>query len=122
MMVVQYIIIFLICSYFLSEIQKGRTPNPDIICNKSIKFSSFYNYAVGELNAWKVATGHYAQLLASSPHTKGEGMVKTTYAIYPIIVPSAEVVKLLQAVDSSKDQTYFLSQVSQVSHVALTLR
>ena len=65
-------------SYFLSEIQKGRTPNPDIICNKSIKFNSFYKYAVGELNAWKVATGHYAQL-ASSPHTKGEGMAKTTY-------------------------------------------
>ena len=101
------------CSYFLSEIQKGRTPNPDIICNKSIKFNSFYNYAVGELNAWKIATGHYAQL-SSSPHTR-EGMVKTTYVIYPIIVPSAEVVKLLQAVDSSKDQTYFLSQVSQVA-------
>ena len=63
-------------SYFLSEIQKGHTPNPDIICNKSIKFNSFYNYAVGELHAWKIATGHYAQL-APSPYTKGEGMAKT---------------------------------------------
>ena len=63
---------YTVYSHFLSEIQKGRTPNPDIVCNKSIKFNSFYNHAIGDLQAWKVATGHYAQL-ASSTHTAGEG-------------------------------------------------
>nr|XP_030711477.1 mitochondrial tRNA-specific 2-thiouridylase 1 isoform X3 [Globicephala melas] len=59
-------------SDFLNEYEKGRTPNPDIVCNKHIKFSCFFNYAVDNL-----------------------------------------VVKLLQAADSFKDQTFFLSQVSQ---------
>lgn len=68
--------IILFNSHFLSEIQKGRTPNPDIVCNKSIKFNSFYNYAIGDLEAWRVATGHYAQL-TSSPRTKGEGILKS---------------------------------------------
>ena len=63
---------FFFCSNFLSEIQNGRTPNPDIVCNKSIKFNSFYKFAIGELKAWKIATGHYAQLALSRHNGGGE--------------------------------------------------
>ena len=70
--------------YFLDELQKGRTPNPDIMCNKYIKFDLFKKEAK-KLGADKIATGHYARL---------------------------EDGKLLRGVDSNKDQTYFLSQVS----------
>ena len=45
--------------YFLAEYQAGRTPNPDILCNKEIKFKAFLNYAQS-LGAEKIATGHYA--------------------------------------------------------------
>ena len=71
-------------SYFLNELKLGRTPNPDLMCNKYIKFDSFKK-AAKELGADKIATGHYARI---------EGN------------------KLLRGVDSNKDQTYFLAQVS----------
>ena len=77
--------------YFLSELKAGRTPNPDIMCNKYIKFDMFIKEAK-KLGADYIATGHYARL---------------------------EDGKLLRAVDSNKDQTYFLSQVTkeQLDHV-----
>lgn len=50
-----------IYSYFLESYQTGYTPNPDIMCNKNIKFNKFYNYAINNLNADAVATGHYAR-------------------------------------------------------------
>ena len=70
--------------YFLSELEKGRTPNPDIMCNKYIKFDKF-KVEAKKLGADKIATGHYARI-------KGN--------------------RLLRGVDNNKDQTYFLSQVS----------
>ena len=72
-------------TYFLDELKKGRTPNPDIMCNKYIKFDMFAK-AAQELGADYIATGHYARL---------------------------ENGKLLKAKDEDKDQTYFLSQVSK---------
>lgn len=72
-------------SYFLEELKKGRTPNPDIMCNKYIKFDKFIEEAK-KLGADKVATGHYARL---------------------------ENGKLLKGIDENKDQTYFLSQVTK---------
>lgn len=54
-------IVFFCSSDFLSEYEKGRTPNPDIVCNKHIKFSCFFHYAVDNLGADAVATGHYAR-------------------------------------------------------------
>ena len=71
--------------YFLEELEKGRTPNPDIMCNKYIKFDMFVKEAL-KLGADYIATGHYARI---------------------------ENGKLLRAVDNNKDQTYFLSQVSK---------
>lgn len=76
--------------YFLDEYTKGRTPNPDVMCNKEIKFKAFLDYAM-QLGADYVATGHYAR----------------------VIRDEAGVSHMLRGVDNNKDQTYFLSQLSQ---------
>ena len=76
-------------SYFLDEYAKGRTPNPDVLCNREIKFGPFLDYAKA-LGADYIATGHYCGI----EHVNG--------AHY-----------LLKARDQSKDQTYFLNQLSQ---------
>ena len=76
--------------YFLAEYRKGRTPNPDVMCNKEIKFKAFLDYAM-QLGADYVATGHYARVRRNE---QGE-------------------VELLKGIDNNKDQTYFLSQLSQ---------
>ena len=71
--------------YFLSELEAGRTPNPDIMCNKYIKFDMFVEYAI-KLGADYIATGHYARIKNG---------------------------QLLRGIDSNKDQSYFLSQLSK---------
>ncbi len=76
--------------YFLDEYKKGRTPNPDVMCNKEIKFKAFLNYAFNH-DADYIAMGHYAQV-------KREENGKT---------------HLMRAVDQNKDQTYFLCLLSQ---------
>lgn len=76
-------------TYFLDEYKKGRTPNPDVICNKEIKFKAFLDYAL-DLGADYIATGHYAQL-----NRDADGHMH-----------------LMRSVDTNKDQTYFLSQLS----------
>ena len=73
---------------FLSEHEKGRTPNPDILCNREIKFKSFYDYAL-KIGADFIATGHYAKV----ENDCGEA-------------------KLYRSKDIDKDQTYFLHEVS----------
>ncbi len=75
--------------YFLEEYSKGRTPNPDVLCNREIKFGPFLDYAK-ELGADYIATGHYAKV---------ERKDGKTY--------------LLKSKDTGKDQTYFLNQLSQ---------
>lgn len=72
-------------SYFLEELKKGRTPNPDIMCNKYIKFDLFIKKAK-ELGADFIATGHYARIKDGN---------------------------LLKAIDSNKDQSYFLAYVNK---------
>jgi len=78
-------------TYFLDELKRGRTPNPDIMCNKYIKFDYFIREAK-KLGADYIATGHYAR-------------IENGY--------------LLRGVDDNKDQTYFLSQLTkeQLSNV-----
>ena len=71
-------------TYFLDELKRGRTPNPDVMCNKYIKFDMFAKKA-RELGADYIATGHYARLKDG---------------------------KLLRGIDNNKDQTYFLAQLS----------
>ena len=76
-------------SYFLAEYEAGRTPNPDVLCNREIKFGPFKKYAY-ELGADYIATGHYCGI----SHEGG-------------------VHRLLKCKDTNKDQTYFLNQLSQ---------
>ncbi len=76
-------------SHFLEEYRAGRTPNPDVLCNREIKFGPFKEYA-RDLGAELVATGHYCGV----SHEGG-------------------VHRLLKAADADKDQTYFLNQLTQ---------
>ncbi|MDY5061441.1 tRNA 2-thiouridine(34) synthase MnmA [Staphylococcus simulans] len=87
-------------TYFLDEYKKGRTPNPDVMCNKEIKFKAFLNHAM-KLGADYVATGHYAQVRRNEDGS----------------------VEMLRGVDNNKDQTYFLNQLTheQLSKVMFPL-
>ena len=76
-------------SHFLAEYKAGRTPNPDVLCNREIKFGPFLEEAK-KLGADYIATGHYCKI----SHEKG-------------------VHRLLKAADKNKDQTYFLNQLTQ---------
>ncbi len=78
----------LVFKEFLEEYKKGRTPNPDVLCNREIKFGPFLKFAE-KLGADYIATGHYARV----EHKDGK-------------------VYLLKAKDKNKDQTYFLNQLS----------
>jgi tRNA-specific 2-thiouridylase len=76
-------------AHFLAEYRAGRTPNPDVLCNREIKFRAFLEYALAR-GADAIATGHYARA-----------------------TPSADGVHLQRAADEAKDQTYFLYQLDQ---------
>ena len=76
-------------TYFLDEYRAGRTPNPDVICNREIKFSAFLDHALG-LGADRIATGHYAGVQCIDDDCR-----------------------LLRAADEAKDQTYFLYMLGQ---------
>ncbi|WP_439234789.1 tRNA 2-thiouridine(34) synthase MnmA [Lonepinella koalarum] len=75
--------------HFLSEYKAGRTPNPDILCNKEIKFKAFLEYAAEDLGADYIATGHYVRRSGDDEHAQ-----------------------LLRGLDSNKDQSYFLYTLS----------
>ncbi|KAM7114546.1 mitochondrial tRNA-specific 2-thiouridylase 1 isoform 2-T2 [Molossus nigricans] len=100
-------------SDFLNEYEKGRTPNPDIICNKHIKFRCFFHYAVDNLGADAVATGHYARTSLEDEEVFQQKHIKRPEGLFRNRFEVRNAVKLLQAADSFKDQTFFLSQVSQ---------
>ncbi|MFD2618208.1 tRNA 2-thiouridine(34) synthase MnmA [Terrilactibacillus laevilacticus] len=76
-------------TYFLDEYKAGRTPNPDVMCNKEIKFKAFLDHAMN-LGADYVATGHYAR-----------------------VERTENGVNMLRGIDRNKDQTYFLNQLTQ---------
>ncbi|MGL4473471.1 MAG: tRNA 2-thiouridine(34) synthase MnmA [Shewanella sp.] len=76
--------------YFLQEYKAGRTPNPDIMCNKEIKFKAFLEFADDILDADYIAMGHYVRRHDSQGHTQ-----------------------MLRGVDGNKDQSYFLYTLSE---------
>ncbi|XP_056429668.1 mitochondrial tRNA-specific 2-thiouridylase 1 isoform X2 [Hyla sarda] len=100
-------------SYFLNEYEKGRTPNPDILCNKHIKFNHFLNYAIDNLGADAIATGHYARTSHEDDEIFQHQYVKSPHTLFRNRFEIRNNVKLLQAADYFKDQTFFLSQISQ---------
>lgn len=82
-----------VVDYMFSEYAAGRTPNPDVLCNREIKFDSFRREAV-RLGADYIATGHYCRNLQA-------------------VIAGSRINRLLAGVDSNKDQSYFLCQVRQ---------
>lgn len=76
--------------HFLAEYKAGRTPNPDILCNKEIKFKAFLEYAAEDLGANYIATGHYVRRAGSDDNAQ-----------------------LLRGLDNNKDQSYFLYTLSK---------
>lgn len=100
-------------SSFLNEYEKGRTPNPDIMCNKHIKFNYFLTYAIENLGADAIATGHYARISHEDEEIFQHPFIKSTQSLFRNRFEVRNDVKLLQAVDQFKDQTFFLSQIPQ---------
>lgn len=92
-----------VLKYMYDEYKKGRTPNPDVMCNRWVKFG-FWLKKARELGFDKIATGHYTKVVESR---KGK----------------VESYELLQAKDANKDQTYFLHQLNQgqLSHALFPL-
>jgi tRNA (5-methylaminomethyl-2-thiouridylate)-methyltransferase len=76
--------------HFLNEYKAGRTPNPDILCNKEIKFKAFLEYAAEDLGANYIATGHYVRRRGADDNAQ-----------------------LLRGLDANKDQSYFLYTLSK---------
>ena len=83
-----------IVDYMFDEYKKGRTPNPDVLCNREVKFDVFMKTALS-LGAEKVATGHYAQVNSTFDENGNE------------------IFHLLAGADNNKDQSYFLCQLNQ---------
>lgn len=83
-----------IVDYMFAEYEKGRTPNPDVLCNREVKFDVFLETALS-LGAEKVATGHYARLNSFQDEN------------------GKEIFQLLAGKDNNKDQSYFLCQLNQ---------
>nr|XP_033815306.1 mitochondrial tRNA-specific 2-thiouridylase 1 isoform X3 [Geotrypetes seraphini] len=100
-------------SYLLNEYEKGWTPNPDIICNKHIKFNYFIRYALDKLGADAIATGHYARTSQEDKEVFQQQHVKRPEGLFRNRFEVRNAVKLLQGADHVKDQTFFLSQISQ---------
>lgn len=90
-------------AHFLSEYKKGRTPNPDVLCNREIKFGYFKDYAK-KMGADLIATGHYCNVCQQkTAQNRAESAVS-------IAQPPEN--HLIKALDQNKDQTYFLNQVT----------
>ena len=103
-----------VLDYMFAEYNAGRTPNPDVLCNKFIKFGAWLEKAK-QLGFDKLATGHYAQLGQKNLNSKSKTLNKTQFPVSNF--------QLLTAKDDNKDQTYFLHQLncSQLSHVLFPL-
>lgn len=100
-------------SNLLKEYNKGMTPNPDIICNKYIKFKHFYQYAINTLGADAMATGHYARTSLEDEDVFQQKHIPPPQTLFRDRFEIRNPVRLYQGADRFKDQTFFLSQVPQ---------
>ena len=101
-------------AYTLAELSRGRTPNPDTMCNQKIKFGAFYAWARAR-GAQMVATGHYAQSAPASSNVSGYGIfsAKKIPEVLGSSTSKPPPTLLLAGADPEKDQSYFLWMVPQ---------
>lgn len=90
--------------YMISEYKKGRTPNPDVMCNKHVKFGAFLQKAIS-MGADYVATGHYSKIEV--------GIISSYDFLLRKVNHSKKQFQLLKGIDESKDQSYFLWTLNQ---------
>ena len=112
-----------VVDYMFDEYEKGRTPNPDVLCNREIKFDAFLKCAK-KLGADMVATGHYCRKVTEM-HPVSQTSVSEGSSSLQCVEPSSscsehsdqpemiEVHRILAGADPNKDQSYFLCQLSQ---------
>ena len=101
---------------FLEDYERGWTPNPDVLCNREIKFLKFRNFAQEALGTPWVATGHYARLRHPSPPSLPPSPPQDADAAAAVTsVTGALPPQLLTGVDPRKDQSYFLSHVPSLA-------
>ncbi|MBP6883720.1 MAG: tRNA 2-thiouridine(34) synthase MnmA [Candidatus Pacebacteria bacterium] len=101
-----------VADYMISEYKKGRTPNPDVMCNKEVKFGAFLKKALS-MGADYVATGHYAQSQGMVNFARGRFQSRALRTGVIRKNSSFPKISLLQSVDPSKDQSYFLWTLRQ---------
>lgn len=115
-----------VVDYMFDEYERGRTPNPDVLCNSKIKFDAFLKYAQ-ELGADYVATGHYCQkavltddegfpILREADANGSRRGVKEEIGPYGECLaddPMKYIYRIISGSDNNKDQTYFLCQLNQ---------
>ncbi len=107
-----------VADYMIREYSVGRTPNPDVMCNKEVKFGAFFNWA-REKGADMVATGHYARIEQGSMPVHKVESYKVSQEKNQTLYKPDELYKLLTGADGAKDQSYFLWTLSQdiLAHV-----
>lgn len=103
-----------VMDWFYRELKKGRTPNPDVVCNQEIKFGLFLKWAVKNKFDY-VATGHYAQLVVDSSTINFRAHASRRLSGHDCArkFTLTASTHLLQSVDKKKDQTYFLAMLNQ---------
>ena len=101
-----------VVDYMIAEYKLGRTPNPDVMCNRHVKFGGFYNWAMKQ-GAEFVATGHYARVQAM---TNNQETIARQISSSKLKTKNYQ---LLTGLDSNKDQSYFLWQIrtEQLRHI-----
>ena len=111
-----------VIDYMISEYAIGRTPNPDVICNRTIKFGAFKDWALG-MGADFIATGHYGRVkeissappsAATSPHNlRARSATRLFGEVIGLRRVGDQVYQLLAGIDKNKDQSYFLWTLTQ---------
>ncbi|MDO8591094.1 MAG: tRNA 2-thiouridine(34) synthase MnmA, partial [bacterium] len=98
-----------VADYMIAEYKAGKTPNPDVMCNKQIKFGAFYNFARNQ-GADYIATGHYARIVKRKTYNAKRKNEKIKSSSHPL---HATCYTLHVASDANKDQSYFLWNIKQ---------
>ncbi|MEO8581610.1 MAG: tRNA 2-thiouridine(34) synthase MnmA [Patescibacteria group bacterium] len=107
-----------VVEYFFNEYEAGRTPNPDVMCNKEIKFGMFYDWAM-EQGFDFVATGHYAGIFCKLPRQKISVRDDLASVVSQTETNNQNSFSLIIPADKHKDQTYFLYRLreEQLAHI-----